>query len=173
MTLSLAEAGFFRPRWSREVIIETERAICEILKGRGDPDHAANAQKHCAAITRAFPEATVDGYAELIPAIKLPDENDRHVVAAAIQARASVVVTNNIKHFPAEYLATFHLEPSTADDFLSNVIDLYTPGAVAALRTMRQRFKRPELDAETLLRRMEAAGLTQTANLLIAAIESL
>jgi hypothetical protein len=131
------------------------------------------ARRHCDAIIRAFPEAAVDGYEPLIAGLELPDNNDRHVVAAAIQTRAAVIVTNNIKHFPQDYIGKLHLSASTADEFLADVIDLYTPGTVAALRTMRARFRRPELDAESLLRRMESAGLTQTVNLLIGEIESL
>ena len=83
------------------------------------------------------------------------------------------MVTNNIRDFPNAYLNSLHLKASTADDFLSDLIDLDTPGAVAALKTMRERFKRPELDAEALLRRMESAGLTQTVTLLVSEIESL
>ena len=72
-----------------------------------------------------------------------------------------------------DYVGKLNLSVSTTDDFLADVIDLYTPGAVAALRTMRSRFNRPALDAETLLRRMESIGLTQTVNLLIGEIDSL
>jgi hypothetical protein len=144
-----------------------------MLEAKGAADALQAAQRQRAAIIRAFPEGCVDGYEALIPGLTLPDENDRHVLAAAIQTRAAVVVTNNLKDFSEEYLSGFHLEAASADDFLANVIDLYTPAAVAALRTMRLRFKRPELDAETLLTRMEGVGLTETVNLLIGEIESL
>lgn len=173
MILSLAEAGFFRPRWSAQILSETERAICDILGTRGDPDPETAAKRHCAAIAKAFPEASVAGYETLIPSLALPDANDRHVLAAAIQTRATVIVTDNVKDFPSGYLASLHLQASTADHFLADVIDLDTPAAVAALRTMRARFKRPELDADSLLTRMESAGLTDTANLLIGEIKSL
>lgn len=173
MILSLAEAGFFRPRWSQEILDETERAISEILRGKGEPNAEAIAARQRAAITRAFPEALVDGYDALVPGLTLPDPDDRHVLAAAIQTRATVIVTNNTRDFPAEYLKGLHLQASTADEFLADIIDLYTPGAVAALRVMRERFKKPEMNAEALLRRMESAGLTDTVNLLIGEMESL
>lgn len=173
MVLSLAAAGFFRPRWSEEILAETERAICAIHRKRGIADSEAVASRHCDAIRRAFPEAITEGYQKLIPGCELPDVNDRHVLAAAIQARASVIVTDNTKHFPAESITSFDIIASTADEFLADVINLYTPGAVAALRAMRQRFKRPGLDAETLLLKMEGVGLSQTANLLIGEAESL
>jgi hypothetical protein len=56
MVLSLAEAGFFRPRWSREILQETERAICEILRGRGDENAETVARRQCAAIARFLRE---------------------------------------------------------------------------------------------------------------------
>jgi hypothetical protein len=44
----------------------------------------------------ALPGATVSGYAELIPTLELPDPDDRHVAAAAITARAQVILTWNL-----------------------------------------------------------------------------
>jgi predicted nucleic acid-binding protein len=169
--LSLAEAGFFRPRWSAQILDETELAIAKILSDRGDALEEAARQR--ARIERAFPEALVLNYEPLIKGIELPDPGDTHVVAAAVQTRASVIVTNNLKDFPDATLNPLGLQARSADNFIADIIDIYTPGAVAALRTMRQRFKRPELDAEALIRRFENAGLTQSANLLFAEIESL
>jgi hypothetical protein len=131
------------------------------------------ASRHCDAIKRAFPEAMTEDYEKLVAGCELPDNDDRHVLAAAIQARASVIVTENTRHFPVEVLGQFNVIASTTDEFLADVIDLYTPGAVAALRAMRQRFKKPELDGESLLLKMESAGLSQTANLLVGEVESL
>jgi hypothetical protein len=109
----------------------------------------------------------------LIQSFELPDVKDRHVIAAAVQTRAAVIVTDNVRHFPRDYAKQFDLTISTADDFLSDVIDLHTPETVAVMRNMRQRFKRPEIDPETLLRRMESVGLTETANLLFKEIQHL
>ncbi|MGN6583694.1 MAG: PIN domain-containing protein [Rhizobiaceae bacterium] len=173
MILTLAEAGFFRPRWSAKILAETERAICSIHLKHGVADPEAVASRHCDAIKRAFPEAMIEDYEKLIAGCELPDDDDRHVLAAAIQARASVIVTENTRHFPVEVLGQFNVIASTTDEFLADVIDLYTPGAVAALRAMRQRFKKPEFDAESLLLKMESAGLSQTANLLVGEVESL
>ncbi len=48
----------------------------------------------------ALPTAKVVGYERHVPSIKLPDPNDRHVVAAGIAAGASVILTWNVRHFP-------------------------------------------------------------------------
>jgi predicted nucleic acid-binding protein len=44
---------------------------------------------------------------DLIENLKLPDEKDRHVLAAAIKTNANLIVTNNLKDFPASYLDSF------------------------------------------------------------------
>lgn len=58
----------------------------------------------------AFPEAIVTGYSSLIQAVELHDANDRHVLAAAIQASADLIVTNNIKDFPEEELDKYDIQ---------------------------------------------------------------
>ena len=45
----------------------------------------------------AFPDALVENYESLIPGLTLPDEKDRHVLAAAIKTNSNVIVTNNLK----------------------------------------------------------------------------
>ncbi len=66
-----------------------------------------------------FPEAMVTVPSELLRAVDcLPDEDDRHVLAAAILARANTIVTQNTKHFPKECLDKFGVLRQTADDFL-------------------------------------------------------
>ena len=67
----------------------------------------------------AFPEAMVRVPLELVRAIEcIPDKNDRHVVAAAIMARADMIVTQNTKHFPQDCLERFGVHSQTPDDFL-------------------------------------------------------
>jgi death-on-curing protein len=45
-------------------------------------------------------DCLVTGYEGLIPALELPDPDDRHVLAAAIVGRCDVIVTQNLKDFP-------------------------------------------------------------------------
>ncbi|MGH3170523.1 MAG: PIN domain-containing protein [Trebonia sp.] len=58
----------------------------------------------------ALPGALVSGYEPLVEALKLPDPDDRHVLAAAIAAGAVVIVTSNLDDFPAEALRPFGVE---------------------------------------------------------------
>ncbi|KSB88928.1 hypothetical protein AS593_21335 [Caulobacter vibrioides] len=174
LLLTLAEAEFFRLRWSPRILDETEKAITRILTAKGAPDageHAVRARRNMQA---AFEEADVGDYGAMLPACHgLPDPDDTHVLAAALKTRAAIIVTDNIRDFPAAVLSPFNLEARSADDFIADTIALDTGRAVAAIRRMRERFRRPEKTAEILLLDMEAEGLTESVDILRAHVASL
>ena len=115
---------------------------------------------------RAFPEALVTDHQGLIEVLELPDPDDRHVLAAALQTKAAVIVTENLRDFPVAVLARYDIEPVGLDDFIADILDLAGSDAVAALRLMRERFRQPSITAGLLIRKIEQLGLTQTADLL-------
>jgi hypothetical protein len=174
LLLSLAEAEFFRLRWSSTVLDETEGAIEKILSKKDVEDAPARARRARRSMQDAFEDAMVtdfDGF--LCVAEKLPDSGDAHVLAAALKTQASMIVTENLKHFPVNILSSLNIEAKSADEFISDTIALDEGRAVAVIRRMRERFKRPEKTAEALLLDMEAAGLFETADLLRSHVESL
>ena len=65
------------------------------------------------------------------------------MLAAAIVGHADAIVTWNGKDFPTDVLAPYGIEIQTPDEFVTNQILLYKLPAVAALRTMRERWQRP------------------------------
>jgi PIN domain-containing protein len=90
-------------------------------------------------------DALIRDFEDLIPSLSLPDPDDRHVLAAAIRGRADVIVTYNMKDFPAEAIAPYGIEIQHPDKFLSHVFAL-SPGAVlGALQRLRQSLKNPPL----------------------------
>jgi hypothetical protein len=102
-----------------------------------------------------------------------PDNDDAHVVAAAIKAQAATIVTDNLKDFPRDKIDTLNLEVRSADEFITDTISLDEAKAVAAIKKMRVRFHNPALNQEQLLLKMEACGLTLTADILRPYIESI
>lgn len=160
MLLSLAEAGLFRPRWTADILDETEGAIRKIIK---DQEKAKTQRQR---IEEAFPEACINGHEIFVDGLKLKDPDDRHVVAAAIRTRAAIIVTENLKDFDPDVLDALDIQCLSLDDFVADLIDLAGPEAIEALRVMRKRFKNPETTAEALIRRIEAKGYVQTASLL-------
>lgn len=165
LMLNLAEAEFFRVRWSRPVMDETQRAVERMQAEK--PDAAERAARVCATMERAFEDAMVEGFDDIFPICAvLPDQNDVHVLAAAIKTRADVPVTDNLKHFPEDVLKTFNMEVRSADAFIADTVTLNEGLAVAVIGRMRQDYRRPTLTAEKLLRTMEARGLLETADVL-------
>jgi hypothetical protein len=103
----------------------------------------------------------VTGHEDLIASLSLPDPDDRHVLAAAIRASADVIVTYNLKDFPAATLAGFDIEAQHPDDFLVRLID-QSPGMVcAAVKRQRETLRNPPKTAQELLATLETQGLIQ------------
>lgn len=174
LLLTLAEAEFFRVRWSDLILDETEAAIVKILRDKSVEDAADRASRARSAMVEAFEEACVGDFEGLMGAVKgLPDDKDRHVVAAALKTSASVIVTDNLRDFPVSILSSLNLEARSADAFIADTIALDPGRAVAAIRKMRLRLKKPEKTAEILLLDMEAAGLTETVDVLKSHVLSL
>lgn len=167
LLLSLAEAAFFRPRWSERIMGETERAIEKLMTDKGFENPTADAARARSAMERAFEDAMVTGFENLEAGFgDLPDAGDRHVLAAAVKTRASIIVTDNLRDFPDAILHPLDLEAKAADAFIADTIDLRVAQAVPALRRMRERLRLPGKTPETLLLDMEKIGLTLTADAL-------
>lgn len=174
LLLSLAEAEFFRLRWSQTILDETERALAKLHLQRGNTDGDTRARQAVAAMMKAFPEAMVDEFTSLLAnSVGLLDPNDEHVIAAAVKTQAQAIVTENISDFPAELLGKLNLEARTADEFIADTIELEEGLAIPAIRNMRLRLKRPEMEAGDLLRSFEAHGLFETVSVLTQHIGSI
>lgn len=158
--LRFAEAGLYRARWTDRILEEWRR---NLLKAK--PHLEENIGSQMRAMARAFPEAWVEGYEDLIDSITLPDPDDRHVVAAAIMADAEHIVTENLRDFPPAAIARFGLEAISADDFLTSTFELYPSDAVAALRTMRAAYKNPPMTASAFLFDLQRSALPKLASL--------
>jgi predicted nucleic acid-binding protein len=110
----------------------------------------------------AIRDCLVTGHEELIASLTLPDPDDRHVLAAAIHSGADVIVTCNLRDFPAEVLARFNIEAQHPDDFLVHLLD-EAPGMVCTtVKRQRESLRNPPKTAEELLTTLENHGLTQT-----------
>ena len=111
-------------------------------------------------------DALVTGYEDLIPGLQLPDPDDRHVLAAAIRGHADVIVTMNLRDFPADILGPFGIDSQHPDEFVLHLLDLAPGAVVAAAQTHRFSLKNPSKTAADYLATLERQGLTQTVSAL-------
>lgn len=160
LLLSFADVGLFAPVWTRKILSETEYAIARILAGRGMAEAQHIARIQVERIENAFPDATHACVPIVIP--NLPDPDDQHVVAAAIAANASIIVTDNVSDFPRKVMKRYDITIFTADEFLAILASLDIDRALKAFESMRQRFLRPELSQQDLFERMKTTGLKKT-----------
>ena len=125
-------------RWSREIHDEWIRN----LAARRPELSAERLTRTRDLMDRVLPDANVTGHLVHVPTITLPDPDDRHVVAAAIEARASVIVTWNLRDFPAAALRSFGLRKSSPDAFLMDLYaaapDLVIAAAAGARANLRE-----------------------------------
>jgi predicted nucleic acid-binding protein len=119
LLVRLARHGIVQAKWTEQILDEVDNALAR--NGIGPLEMNAERRRRMNAAVR---DSLVTGYESLIEGLKLPDVDDRHVLAAAIKAGVQVIVTDNSKHFPPDYLAEWGIERKTADDFVMDLIDL-------------------------------------------------
>lgn len=155
----LALRDVFRARWTDQI---HEEWIRSVLRDRPElSDHLARTRQLMNSNVR---DCLVSGYEPLIPALTLPDPDDRHVVAAAIHCGASLIVTFNLKDFPEEALRPHGLEAAHPDDFVFDLFDLYPAAVVQAAASHRQTLKNPAMSVEDYLDCLLKQRLTQTVD---------
>jgi hypothetical protein len=107
-------------------------------------------------------DSLVEGYDDLIESVKLPDEDDRHVLAAAIHAHASVIVTFNLRDFPPKVLRPYKIEAVNPDEFILRLIELDSGAVCEAARQHRARLRNPSKSFEEYLLTLSNQGLVKT-----------
>ncbi len=126
--LRLAEPPrLYLPLWSAEIRDEVRRTQTTKLK-RLYPSELADYWRR--EVTRAFPEAEVSGYSQLV-SLMTNHEKDRHVLAAAVKGGASLIVTFNLKDFAGADLQPWAITASHPQDYLLTLHSM-NPGVVVA-----------------------------------------
>lgn len=108
------EPAFYIPRWSPDILGEIKRTLLTKFKYTEE-----QVNRRITAMQESFPDASIDGYQDLVPAMK-NHEKDRHVLAVAVKSGAHAIVTDNQKHFPPGTFSRYGLECMTADQFLEH-----------------------------------------------------
>ncbi len=129
LLLRLAEEpAFYRPLWSEPILQEVWNALDNLGYSK------FQRERRLKFMRIHFPEAMVRVPAKLITAISsIPDQNDRHVVAAGISGKADAILTLNLRDFPQEYLSQHEVVAICPDEFLMDQFHLYPEGMLAKI----------------------------------------
>ncbi len=162
LLIRIAASGIVRARWSGTIL---EEMASSILRDRRDlsTDRLSRTME---LMGQAVPNAMVEQFEPLIDSVDLPDEGDRHVVAAAIRCGAQAIVTFNLRDFPDHDLARWDLEAKHPDEFLLDSIDLSPGVVVRCLTEQAAALKNPPMAIAEILEHLRRLGLIRSASAL-------
>jgi hypothetical protein len=138
-TLLRLAAGprLYLPKWSDQIMVEVSRTLQEKF--------SLSAQKALYReneIRRHFPEAWIDDFQDLIPAMT-NHPKDRHVLAAAARAGVKVIVTYNLKDFPSSSLSPYAITAQGPSAFLKHLYDMAPSAVMHTLETQAAAIGQP------------------------------
>lgn len=160
--IQLAITGLFRAKWTEQIHDEWTR---KLLKNRPDID-PNKLQALRQAMNRAVPDCLVTGFESIVPALNLPDPDDRHILAAAIIAEANTIITVNLKDFPSNILSSYGIEAQHPDSFIAEFLNLEPRRVRAAIQTIQSRLKNPPVSFDDYMEILMQQGLTTSVSML-------
>lgn len=154
--LRLGEEQLYRPIWSTRIVKEAADAISTV-----HPDlEVSKIERRMAYMNETFPGACVGDFANIESGLQLPDPDDRHVVAAALRARADAILTANLRDFPADALHRLDLEVISPDDFLLSQLDMRSTVVLDVLSAQAAATRNPKRSVDDVLTALARAGVT-------------
>ena len=157
--MRLAAGLVYQPRWTEEIHAEWMR---NVLKDKPLLTRT-QLERTRRLMDGISDESLVTGYEHRIPALTLPDPNDRHVLAAAIAANAAVIVTFNLADFPSVALAPFGIRALHPDKYLTALFDDVPELFLTVVYEHRATLIRPPKTAQAYLDTLRANRLTRLA----------
>lgn len=142
LLLHLAEANAFEPVWSDEIHAEWMRNLHARM---GIPVEKITYRRD--EMEKAFPVANVAATPPLVSIIQglsrtAAQRKDAHVVATAVVARATVILTYNIKDFAPRVLSHYGLSKVRPDPFCVHLLASHKVQILAGLRAHRASLRR-------------------------------
>jgi hypothetical protein len=159
-----ASNRLYQARWTDAI---HEEWIGNLLEHRPELD-PAKLQRTRRLMNAIHEECLVKGYEYHIPTLSLPDPDDRHVLAAAIESKASIIVTVNLSDFPRKVLSPLGIQTMHPDSFLVNLFQADSTKFLQTVHTHRTSLQKPAQTVEEYLETLKICGLRDLAALLAA-----
>lgn len=153
--MRLGVHGLIQPRWTAAI---HEEWMAAVLRERPDLNREQLERTRRLMDLHAA-DSLVSGYEGRIENLQLPDPDDRHVLAAALEAEAETIVTWNVRHFPAVTLEPLGVGVATPDVLLLSLLKSGREEVLAVLRETRGSLKNPPVSAADYLEILRVQGL--------------
>jgi predicted nucleic acid-binding protein len=157
--LQLATYERFVPKWSTDI----RRELMNTYRNNRPDIAIEKLESMWSEMNHYFPDSMITGYEHLVVDLDLPDPHDRHILAAAIHGNCNVIVTQNIKDFPAARTDPLGIYVCSADDFLMMMFTSYPLEFIESIRAMLARLQSPSYSVAQYLQMRARDGLTQVA----------
>lgn len=154
----VALTDIVKVRWSDRI---HEEWINALLRNRSDLKRHQLERTRDLMNAHVF-DALVEDFEDRIDDLILPDPDDRHVLAAAIQAEASLIITANLRHFPKSVLSLHNIEAIPPDKFILLLYDAEPQEVFSAAAAHRKSLKNPPKNVTDYLATLEQQGLLET-----------
>lgn len=164
--MHLAVVGLYSPRWS--VRIQQEWMI-SLLEKRGHTYTREKLEGTIELMNKAFELGCVEErlFLDLIPTLQLKDPNDKHVLAAAIAAKADFLVTFNLKDFQSKDLDRYGVTLISPDEFIANFASQRMDEVLLALTNQSRAMKRWPKTPKEIIQTLGKTGLVKTRDILL------
>ncbi len=170
--LRAAEASLYRFHTSEQILEETARNLAKILGKRNklEPKIAEQkAHKRVRQIKQAFPESLIEPKKEIIKILK-NDPKDRHVLAAAIEAKADTIVTSNLSDFPQNTLKPYKIKAVSPDEFLVELVEL--SGKAKLINILKQQADDIDLNLDVLSDKLRQNGANNFIKIILESVDN-
>ncbi len=164
LLMRLAGRGLYSPRWTEQIHDEWME---NVLANRPELSRAKLERTRVLMNTHAA-GSLVEGYESLIESLVLPDVDDRHVLAAAIVGKASIIVTYNLSDFPASALAPYRIDAQHPDLFISQLLITEPIGFMRVIREALAALQNPPKTFDEFIETLRNNRLVTTADQLAA-----
>ncbi len=147
--VGLAATGYFEPLWSARILEEWARAAAR----NADEDIARG---EIAILQAQWPQSEVTVTEATLERLWLPDVDDIHVLAAAVDSKTDAILTLNIRDFPTRILSAEGILRRDPDGFLYEALGEEPQTVRQVVETVHGtacRLSGEELDLRALLKR--------------------
>lgn len=159
LLMRLASGLRFAPRFTDAI---HEKWIRNVLLDHSDVTRP-QLERTRALMNAIDSESLIIGYEHRIAGLVLPDPDDRHVLAAALEAAAPTIVTFNRRDFPKATLKPLGVVAQPPDDFVCGLFEADPPAVIARVARQRESLKRPPRTASEMVETFRRNKLTKFA----------